>query len=286
MFRRWGYAGIALVVAAQLGLFFRIEPLSTSFFFPLVWFGYIFVVDALVYRIQGWSLISSRRGEIVALFLLSIAVWWVYELLNVAVQNWYYVSSTGEIVGTASGFSARRFFVASLSFATVMPAVFETLWLFRALHVFDKFRLRHRHRVQRPLLFAMAGAGVFSVLAPILSPTFFFPLVWLGFFLLLDPINYVHGHPSIISHLADRRLATPLALLAAGFLCGFFWEFFNSYALVKWRYEIPFLGFLKIFEMPILGYLGYGPFAWSLYSIWKFVAGWKEIPIKWQTPKF
>jgi hypothetical protein len=53
-------------------------------------------------------------------------------------------------------------------------------------------------------------------------------------------------------------------------MCGFFWEFWNYFAIVKWKYNIPYVGFLKIFEMPILGYLGYIPFALSLYSMYYF----------------
>lgn len=59
-------------------------------------------------------------------------------------------------------------------------------------------------------------------------------------------------------------------LFVAGTLCGLLWEFWNYYAVTKWFYEIPFVGFFKIFEMPILGYLGYGPFAWELFAMYYF----------------
>ena len=63
----------------------------------------------------------------------------------------------------------------------------------------------------------------------------------------------------------------PIALIVASLICGFLWEFWNYWAVTKWTYTIPFLGFLKIFEMPILGYLGYPLFAWSLYAMFWFV---------------
>jgi len=31
--------------------------------------------------------------------------------------------------------------------------------------------------------------------------------------------------------------------------------------------------FLHVFEMPLLGYLGYLPFAWELFAIYHFVIG-------------
>src|SRR3989344_5544718 len=86
---------------------------------------------------------------------------------------------------------------------------------------------------------------------------FFILMIWRAFFFIRDPINYLHKQPSIIGHLKDRNLEVPFSLLLAGIIMGFFWEFWNYWAVTKWYYNIPFLGFFKIFEMPILGYLGY-----------------------------
>ncbi len=117
----------------------------------------------------------------------------------------------------------------------------------------------------------MIGIGIICFLTPFFLPAYTYPLVWLSFFFVLDPINYLHQQPSIIQHLKDKRLVIPLALLLAGIIVGFFWEFWNYWAIGKWTYKIPFLGFFKIFEMPILGYLGYFPFAFELYSMYWFV---------------
>ena len=104
-----------------------------------------------------------------------------------------------------------------------------------------------------------------------LLPKYAFPLVWLAFFFILDPINYLHKQPSVIKHLKDRKLTIPLSLLLAGIIMGFFWEFWNYWAIPKWTYNVPFVGFFKIFEMPLLGYLGYFPFAFELYAMYFFV---------------
>ena len=81
----------------------------------------------------------------------------------------------------------------------------------------------------------------------------------------------MHKQPSIIGHLKDKKLVIPLSLLLAGIIMGFFWEFWNYWALPKWTYDVPFVGFFKVFEMPILGYLGYFPFAFELYAMYWFV---------------
>jgi hypothetical protein len=39
----------------------------------------------------------------------------------------------------------------------------------------------------------------------------------------------------------------------------------NVYSLPKWTYAIPHVGWLHIFEMPILGYGGYLPFGIEVY---------------------
>jgi hypothetical protein len=56
-------------------------------------------------------------------------------------------------------------------------------------------------------------------------------------------------------------------------ICGFFWEFWNFYSYPKWVYHVPYLGFLHVFEMPLLGYGGYLPFSLELFAIYQFVVG-------------
>lgn len=275
MFRKYGLLGVALILFAELALFFRISPFATYLFFPFVWFGYILTVDAIVYMVQDKSLLTKRPLQFFSFILISIAVWWAYELFNIFMNNWHYISISGTI-GTAAIFSLRSFVLATIAFSTVLPAVMETVWLIKAIHLFDDVKLKRQHRISKGLLYSMIAVGIICLALPVISPTYFFPLVWLGFFFLLDPINYFHKQPSTIGHLKDQRLKTPLSLLLAGFLCGFFWEMWNFYALIKWQYSlpliysIPYIGSIKIFEMPILGYFGYGPFALSLYAIWKF----------------
>jgi hypothetical protein len=55
------------------------------------------------------------------------------------------------------------------------------------------------------------------------------------------------------------------ALWLGGLCCGFFWEMWNIRSDPKWIYHVPGVEFGYVFEMPILGYLGYFPFAMELY---------------------
>ena len=47
----------------------------------------------------------------------------------------------------------------------------------------------------------------------------------------------------------------------------------NYYSYPKWVYHVPLFGFLRVFEMPLLGYLGYVVFAWELFALYHLLAG-------------
>jgi hypothetical protein len=68
-----------------------------------------------------------------------------------------------------------------------------------------------------------------------------------------------------------KRFNTVISLFIAGYICGFLWEFWNYWATAKWFYTLPILENIKIFEIPALGFLAYGPFACELYVMYQFV---------------
>jgi len=269
MFKWYGLVGILLIVLVELNFIFKIEPFA-SWYFPIIWFGYIMAIDALVFKLRRNSLISNRFYKFLGIVVLSALFWWVFEFINIPLRNWSY-SGLGNFTSANSTILNFKNLFGTLSFATVLPALFETVELIRSIHLFENKKLKKRHKITKNFLHSMIGLGVVCFIAPFVLPKFTFPLVWLSFFLILDPINYLHKQPSIIGHLKDRKLAIPLSLLLAGIILGFLWEFWNYWAIPKWTYDVPYVGFLKIFEMPILGYIGYFPFAWELYAMYWFV---------------
>jgi hypothetical protein len=46
----------------------------------------------------------------------------------------------------------------------------------------------------------------------------------------------------------------------------------NFYSWPKWVYHTPGAQFLHVFEMPLLGYLGYIPFALELFALKNFIS--------------
>jgi hypothetical protein len=104
-------------------------------------------------------------------------------------------------------------------------------------------------------------------------PQIFFPFAWLSLFFILEPINIWLGNHSLTRWMREGNWSPVLALWLGVLTTGFFWEMWNYYSYPKWIYEIPWGDWLRIFEMPLLGYGGYLPFALELYAFTHLVYG-------------
>ena len=118
----------------------------------------------------------------------------------------------------------------------------------------------------------MMGAGILCLGLPLFLPrhsaSYLFALVWLGFYLALDPLNYRLGLPSLLGDFSYGRWSRFYSLLVSGWVCGWLWEFWNYWAAAKWHYIFPILQHYKIFEMPMPGYLGFIPFALECFVMY------------------
>jgi hypothetical protein len=100
----------------------------------------------------------------------------------------------------------------------------------------------------------------------VLFPREAFPLVWIAPILLLEPVTYAAGFPSLLRQIEKGDWLLPVSIMAATTFNGVCWELWNFYSLPKWIYEIPYVDFWHVFEMPILGYLGYPFFGLFVFS--------------------
>jgi len=264
-FPRQLFLGLALVAIFWTASWTHLAILGQYSFFPL-WFGYILTVDAMVMMRRGSSLLARAPREFAALFFLSAPVWWVFEFLNNIVLNWHYLVS--------ENYSALQMIIeATINFGTVMPAVFETAELVATFAFVQNFRSGRRVTLGRNGLWAAMYAGVVAFAAVVIAPQYAFGLTWVWLFLLVDPLNALRGRASLIAQIGRGEWRQFIALSGGVLICGFFWEMWNFFAMPKWYYTVPVFGFAKIFEMPILGYLGYIPFAWELYALYQLVWG-------------
>ncbi len=262
---RWLWLGQVLALGAWVVAWIGPPPLRYHTFFPL-WLGYILVVDGLTYARVGESMLSSRPRTSLLLFAFSVPLWWLFEWANEFLGNWRYV--------LPYPYDPVHYrLLASLAFSTVLPAIFLTATLLRTFAVFARPRLWLRLNPSRPGLVAIALLGAAMFALSLLLPRYAFPLVWIGLFLLLDPVNRLLGWNSLSAEVERGRWDTVVVLGAAGLICGVFWEMWNWRAMPKWVYEVPFVGEPKLFEMPVLGFGGYLPFALEVFAAYGLLHG-------------
>lgn len=272
-FPSYGWIGIATLFAAELLMFRGIEPVAT-YFTAIVWTAYILVTDAAVFAVRGTSRLHNTPLCFARVALLSIPLWLIFEAYNLHLANWTYV-------GLPASFPARWFGYA-WSFATITPGIFVTADLIESFGWW-------KCPVHPIILSAMTRKisvvlGATCLVVPIVLPrsvaAYLFGCVWLGFVLLLDPINFRLRLPSLTGDLAQGRRERLFSLLAAGWVCGWLWEFWNFWATAKWHYIFPIWQNKKIFEMPAIGYIGFLPFALECFVMYVFAAwllGWDQL---------
>ena len=189
-------------------------------------------------------------------FPLSSVFWWGFEYLNRFVYNWRYLGLDEVSVG-------EYFIHASLSFSTVLPAVFSTQQLLQTYPSLQSY-LDHCPPVVLPwekelaiiILFALPLAFVFIGLYPHIV----YPLLWAGPLLCWLSINRISGRPINLGGITRGTCSYTLTWAFAALICGFCWEMWNFFSFAKWVYTIPYFQAFHIFEMPLAGYLGYLPF--------------------------
>jgi len=208
----------------------------------------------------------SRPPDFFKLAFWSVPLWLILEAYNMRLQNWTYVGLPASPLLQSIGYV--------WSFATIWPAILGTAEFLEAVGCFSS-------KVQRPLRLGPTAhlslllLGIVFIVVPLLAPVrigqYLFGAVWVGFVLLLDPLNYFAKGRSLLGDLEAGRTTTIYSLLVSGLVCGVLWEFWNYWAAAQWLYVFPIMQEWKIFEMPLGGYLGFPPFALECFVMYEFV---------------
>jgi hypothetical protein len=259
----YGWIGLSALVVSEAGMLARIEPFWT-WHTAIAWTGYILLVDAIVWTRRGSSWIRSAPAESAFLAIASIPLWLIFEFYNLFIDSWDYVNLPDPPV---------RYFGYAWAFATIWPAIFETADLVETLRV--PATNRRAPTPETPLspghVVSMAVGGVMLILPFIWPSPWLAAPVWLGFIFLLDPINARLGADALFARHATLWSRRAGSLAIAGLLCGFLWEFWNYWARARWVYTVPILPDIKVFEMPVLGYLGFPAFALECFTMYVFL---------------
>lgn len=259
------FFGLVLTLISWIFAWGKFSSFSQYSFFPL-WIGYVLTINGLSFWLFKSSLLSFLKIKFLILFLISIPLWWLFETLNKITKNWSYV--------LPKPISNLDYFLGgSIYFSTVVPAVLSTAFLFYFLLLKVKPIKDRPSTVTPTILIGSFILGVLFILWIFLFPNLYFPLLWGGVFLLLEPLNYIFKFPSLFYRVSRGDWTLVIAIMSATLFTGFWWELWNFYSFPKWTYSIPDVGFYKVFEMPILGYLGYPFFGLEVYSFTNFSFG-------------
>jgi len=266
----WLWLGLG-VIGASVGLAAAGVDWAGQNLTPLCWTGLIVAADGgLAGRGRSWF--RTAPGELLLMAAISIPSWLLYELYDRprfwqagGPELWWHYTGLPPWPWRGVGYA--------WSFATITPALLLLAQLIEPAAA----RLVGRGaggRVPAELGLALGAVGAILAFVPLAWPSPDFAAdVWLAWPLVLDPINHRMGRPSLLGDLEAGRRARVAALVAAGLACGVLWESFNWVASARWRYTVPFAGSVKVYEMPVLGFLGFVPFAFAVFALYHFLRG-------------
>ncbi len=242
----WGLGGL-LLLGAGLWALIRDVPRWNAVWYVPAWYGYLLILDWMIFLRRRRSFVSQERGKLISMLLWSLPFWIFFEACNLVLRNWYYV------FGLRNPLAAAVLTV--VAFATVLPACLFHVELLEAFGAWRWLSCRAR-RIPAWMPPAVAGFGAVSLASALIFPRFAFALIWfvpMG----LEGCNYRSGAPSLLRDFQEGNCRRFAWLLLGGLWAGGVWELFNSWARCKWIYAVPGFERYKIFEMPLAGFLGF-----------------------------
>lgn len=241
-------------------------------FYSLSWWPFLILAQSLAQLLWGHSLLYDNPKNFAWICLFSIPFWTSYEILNAVMKNWIYIG-----LPTSSLF--LRWLGFALAYASVLPAIRVYLDL---LNPKIPNHLITPPAIESPRLSSfgiLLGLAQFALC--VVNPTTFYPLAWGFLFFLTEPL-VARDMPerSYLIHWVNKRWDLTLKTVMAGLLAGITWEFLNWKASAKWIYTIPEdVAIVKIFEMPLLGFVGFGAFALCAESFTNLVLSYTQFKI-------
>ncbi len=234
----------------------------------------ILVIDGFVYRRNHKkSILSLYAGLSLILAFASAISWLFFEYLNFYVgENWYY-----PLANQMSKVSFNIY--AFVGAATLAPTIFEVYTL---LNTFPKLKNRYTKgfsiSLKSPMINLLLYFSILLLFFLAFFPNLLFPYLWVGPLLILSLLLLRYKIPNPFSQIKEGNWSPLLLMALAGFIMGLLWEGNNflsaqhhpflSYVPGYWIYNIAYVNVVHIFEMPILGLMGYLPYGLNNWIWW------------------
>jgi hypothetical protein len=239
----------------------RGDTIILQYLYFFAWYPAIACLDGLLFRLRGQSWLLTQPRKFLKMFFWSVTIWLIFEAFNLALKNWGYVAVVPVWWARWPGYA--------LAFATVLPGVLLSAQVLDALGAWKGLKGRPFNPGAWQPASLLLGSAL--LILPLIFPRYAFPLIWGAMFFLLDPFCWLLGGDSLIARFAAGQRREHLCLLAAGLICGLWWEAWNWFAITRWVYTLPVLNGWKVFEMPLPGYLGFPPFALECAVMYNFL---------------
>jgi len=260
------FIGLLILILSSFILYLEI-PFMETWFYSFGWWSFILIVDGVNFRLNRSSFLSRSASLFLQTAVFSVSVWLVFEVINISLNNWMYFNLPDN--------TFERWIGYFIAFATVIPALIELSDFFNTILPEKNFAL-FRVKISPNLLNTFIVMGVIFLVLTTVWPEYFFPLVWLCFVFILEPVNYKKNNPSLLKKMENNHWKVFWSWCLAGFTAGFVWEFLNFYSGTKWDYSIPYFDFARLFHMPLLGYFGFIPFALEIYAVFQLFLYYKK----------
>ena len=243
--------------------------------FTPLWWGFIFVLDGIVYkRNNGASLFASKPVTLLLSGIVSTVGWVYFEYYDYFVLgNWYYPNAYHI---PWSKITLTMEFL--LTYSMITPVFFQWYNLF---NTFPKFVARYQNGPKMKLsgdMLIIVGAIIIAAMTYFPYPMFW--SVWIGPFAVMTGILLKYDIWNPFTDIAEGNWNNGVLIGLASFANGIVWEFWNYGSAHPeqpitnpnyWVYNVPYVDVIHIFsEMPLLGYWGYIPFGvlvWQTF-IW------------------
>src|SRR5512141_1745686 len=85
----FGWLGLAIMVLNEIALWAGIHPSAVAFT-PIMWTGYILMIDGWIWARGGRSYFKDDKFEWPLLALFSILIWVMFEMFNLSAWAWSY----------------------------------------------------------------------------------------------------------------------------------------------------------------------------------------------------